>query len=90
MEQPTEPANLHVFDTVPESTPEFDISDPELLRTLESSQRSHFWFGARNSQILDFLRRDGPPPPVRVLEVGCGTGTVLSALFEAGYEMTGL
>lgn len=85
-----EPANLLLFESAPEWSPEFDISDPELLRTLEASQDSHFWFDARNRQILDFLRRDAAPPPARVLEVGCGTGTVLSALSAAGYEMTGL
>src|SRR4029077_16464933 len=87
---PLDPPNLSVFDSAPESSPEFDISDPEVVLMLEKSQRSHFWFRARNRQILDFLRRDGSPPPARVLEVGCGTGTVLSALVEAGYEMTGL
>lgn len=86
----TDPANLLVIAAASESAAEFDISDPELLRMLESSQRSHFWFRARNRQILDFLRRAGVSPPSRVLEVGCGTGTVLSALAEAGYAMTGL
>ena len=89
-QDPPQPANLLVVDETPEVTPEFDISDPELLRTLESSQRSHFWFGARNRQILQFLRRDGVAPPARILEVGCGSGTVLSALAGAGYAMTGL
>jgi SAM-dependent methyltransferase len=84
------PPNLFVFDAAPEHAPEFDISDPELLRMLESSQRSHFWFRARNRQILDFLAEDGVRPPARILEVGCGSGTVLSALADAGYRMTGV
>jgi len=87
---PGDPANLLVFDSAPEAAPDFDISDPEFLRTLETSQRTHFWFVARNRQILDFLRDDGAPPPARILEVGCGTGTVLSALAAAGYETAGL
>jgi SAM-dependent methyltransferase len=85
-----EPANLFVFDSARESAQEFDISDPEVVQMLEESQRTHFWFRARNLQILDFLRRDGLPPPARVLEVGCGTGTVLSALAQAGYRMDGV
>jgi len=88
-DSPEDPTNLFVFESAPESTPEFDISDPEVVRMLEESQRSHFWFRARNRQILHFLRRDGLPPPGRVLEVGCGTGTVLSALAGAGYQMAG-
>ncbi len=84
------PPNLLVFEEAPETAADFDISDPELLRMLEVSQRTHFWFGARNRQILNFLRSDGITPPARVLEVGCGSGTVLSALAGAGYEATGL
>ena len=83
------PANLFILDSAAE-TSAFDISDPELLRMLEASQASHFWFPARNRQILQFLRRDGIAPPARILEVGCGTGTVLSALARAGYRMTGV
>lgn len=89
-ESPPQPANLFVFETAPASSREFDISDPELVRMLEQSQQTHFWFHARNRQILDFLRRDGLPPPAEILEVGCGTGTVLSALARAGYAMSGV
>ncbi|HWZ85074.1 MAG TPA: class I SAM-dependent methyltransferase [Thermoanaerobaculia bacterium] len=84
------PANLTVFESAPAASDEFDISDPELLGMLEASQRTHFWFTARNLQIADFLRRDGAPPPRRVLEVGCGTGTVLSSLRRAGYDALGV
>ncbi len=84
------PANLRLFPSSAPSSSEFDISDPELVQMLEASQRAHFWFPARNLQIADFLRRDGAPPPARVLEVGCGTGTVLSSLQRAGYETVGV
>lgn len=84
------PANLRLLHSSPASSSEFDISDPEVVQMLEASQRTHFWFPARNLQIADFLRRDGAPPPARVLEVGCGTGTVLSSLRRAGYETVGV
>jgi len=84
------PPNLAVFATASEDSAEFDIADPELVSMLEESQRRHFWFPARNRRILDFLRRDGVAPPARILEVGCGTGTVLSALARAGYAVTGI
>jgi SAM-dependent methyltransferase len=86
---PVAPANLFILDSAAEHSA-FDISDPELLRMLEASQASHFWFPARNRQILQFLRRDGIAPPARILEVGCGTGTVLAGLARAGYRMTGV
>lgn len=89
-DDPREPANLTVLQTAPAASAEFDISDPELVDMLEASQRTHFWFPARNLQIADFLRRDGAPPPARVLEVGCGTGTVLSSLRRAGYDAIGV
>ena len=84
------PPNLSVFDSAPEAAADFDISDPELLRMLESSQQSHFWFRARNRQILDFLAEGGVRPPAKILEVGCGSGTVLSALATAGYRAAGV
>ena len=84
------PGNLRVFETAPESARDFDISDPEVLPMLEASQQNHFWFRARNRQILQFLRKDRVRPPARLLEVGCGTGTVLSGLAAAGYVVTGL
>ena len=83
------PANLFILDSAAEPSA-FDISDPELLRMLEASQASHFWFPARNRQILQFLQRDGIAPPARILEVGCGTGTVLGGLARAGYRMKGV
>jgi SAM-dependent methyltransferase len=87
---PSDPPNLFRLISVPESSEDFDISDPEVLRMLEESQRRHFWFDARNRQIIDLLRREGVAPPALILEIGCGTGTVLSALREAGYRMVGV
>lgn len=36
--------------------------------------------------IIDLL----PPPPARILDVGCGTGELSKALQEAGYQLEGL
>jgi SAM-dependent methyltransferase len=41
-------------------------------------------------QTLEFLRRVLPPAPARILEVGCGDGTMTRALAGAGYEVAGL
>ena len=41
--------------------------------------------------FADFLLEHLPPPPARVLEVGCGTrGGVTPALAEAGYDAVGI
>ena len=38
----------------------------------------------------DFLRTHLPPPPARVLEVGCGSGELTTALAVAGYDVLGI
>lgn len=37
--------------------------------------------------VLSFVRAELPPPPARVLEVGCGDGALARALAEAGYDV---
>ena len=37
-----------------------------------------------------FVLSELPPPPARVLEVGCGEGTLARALDAAGYEVTAI
>lgn len=51
----------------------------EFYAELASLEHGNFWFEARNALILWVLRRYFPAPG-RLLEIGCGTGFVLSAL----------
>jgi SAM-dependent methyltransferase len=44
----------------------------------------------RLSAFYEFALSQLPPPPVRVLEVGCGGGEVAFALAEAGYSVTAI
>jgi SAM-dependent methyltransferase len=46
--------------------------------------RVHWWFRGRLAVLLAVLRRELPPRPVRLLELGCGTGNVLGALGAFG------
>ena len=46
--------------------------------------RSHWWFRGRLAVILAALRRALPSRPVRLLELGCGSGNVLAALGDFG------
>lgn len=64
--------------------------DPEIIQALWRMEEGHFWHHARNAWILDALAQFGAPPPCSVLEVGCGSGGVASALARAGYQVTGV
>ena len=54
------------------------------LRTHIKEDRDHWWFRGRLAIVLAVLRRVLPPRRLRLLELGCGTGNVLSALAEFG------
>ena len=41
-------------------------------------------------QTIRFLEGALPPPPCRVLEVGCGSGEVAAQLSKRGYSVTGI
>ena len=58
--------------------------DPAYVAVHMEEDRSHWWFRGRLAVIIAALRRALPPRPVRLLELGCGTGNVLAALSEFG------
>jgi SAM-dependent methyltransferase len=41
-------------------------------------------------RLADFVTEHLPPPPARVLEVGCGRGELTLALDAGGYDVTGI
>ena len=57
----------------------YDANHYRVLAALESR---NFWFRARNALILNMLRKYAPSMH-RFLEIGCGTGYVLSAVRNA-------
>src|SRR3989449_2772319 len=58
--------------------------DPAYVATHVEEDRRHWWFRGRLAVLLAILRRVLPPGHARLLELGCGTGTVLAALAEFG------
>lgn len=40
--------------------------------------------------VYDFLRRNFPPPPAAILDIGCGTGHYTGALAAAGFDVAGV
>jgi SAM-dependent methyltransferase len=42
------------------------------------------------SELIDFVLSQLPPPPARVLEVGCGKGELAWALDAAGYHVVAI
>ncbi|MDR3562443.1 MAG: class I SAM-dependent methyltransferase [Negativicutes bacterium] len=55
--------------------------DPQAHHLLDGCQQNSFWFRARNRLLKDLVRRWFPDTEA-ILEVGCGTGYVLSGLRE--------
>jgi len=53
--------------------------EPAYFAMLAEVEREHFWFVPRNRLITMLMARFFPNA-IRFLEVGCGTGTVLSAI----------
>ena len=65
----------------------FDASAFEFLFEME---QKHFWHVARRGIILDVLRRNVPSlARCRMLEIGCGNGSVLAYLKQKGVNIEG-
>jgi SAM-dependent methyltransferase len=58
--------------------------DPTYRAAHIREDRAHWWFRGRLRVLLAVLRAELPRRPLRLLELGCGTGNVLRALTEFG------
>lgn len=58
---------------------------PEMYEFLNRVEEHHWWFQTRRDIVLGLLARFAPVTrPVRVLDIGCGTGMILKALGRFG------
>lgn len=80
---PAGPATIDGFTAyAPDLAREAPGYDPQHYRTLAEFEAASFWFRARNDLILGALRAHFPGAR-DYLEIGCGTGFVLSAVAAA-------
>lgn len=56
--------------------------DPAYFKLLYAAEDTHFWFRARKATIAALVRQISPSPQT-ILDVGCGTGSVLQILKRA-------
>ena len=63
----------------PELADQNDGFNPEFFQLMVTVEPKHFWFIVRNHILMDVMRKYFPDPG-KVLEIGCGTGFVLSGL----------
>jgi len=71
----------------PDLAGEVEGFDPEAFAMLAAAEDGHFWFESRNRLIVRTLRRWFPRAR-DYLEVGCGTGCVLSAIDRANPQLS--
>jgi len=83
---------MHLSKIIIKSKPS-TISDypPQVYKLLVHTEPRHFWFAAKNKIIKKTISKFFPDPVrERFLEVGCGTGFVLSYLEKLGFDVTGV
>ena len=67
----------HAEDGTPHDRPGAGVADERFGGT-----------GSTSAGVQEFVRSELPPPPARVLEVGCGAGELALALSAAGWRVT--
>lgn len=57
---------------------------------IAARERTHFWHVPRKRLLLDTIIRHQRPDGTRLLDVGCGTGALVEALGQHGFDACGL
>ena len=66
----------------PELAAHNDGFNPKFFQLMAAVEPTHFWFVMRNRILIDVMRKHFHNPG-KVLEIGCGTGFVLSGVRDA-------
>lgn len=68
---------------------DYNMSE-DILTGLAEVMNRHPWWRARARLALSLLAHARVLPPARILDAGCGSGILLGALEERGYQVCGL
>ena len=64
-----------------------DYFDPKEFRVRAKLEDEHYWHRHRREVLLRVLREVQPDPGPRLIELGCGAGTVATHFNRAGYHV---
>jgi len=80
--------NIRVLSQLEPTHAGYDVSDEVAVRALFAAEGRHFWHLTRNRFITERLQAFDLPAGSRFIELGCGSGSVASALARAGFSVT--
>jgi 2-polyprenyl-3-methyl-5-hydroxy-6-metoxy-1,4-benzoquinol methylase len=84
------PRNVVVLHELPPDHSGYSIEDARAIAALTEAEDLHFWHRSRNAFIAQRLAHLGIRPGARLLELGCGGGSVAANLARLGYDVTGI
>jgi len=65
-------------------TREYNVLKAEEFERIYRVEEDHWWYRALHALLLDFVKRHAPDTPLRILDIGCGTGAVMDRLAGRG------
>ena len=73
------------------TTPLDNVKFPaERLNVIADHEQAHFWHEPRRLLLLNMIENAGIKGAGPLLDVGCGTGTLVNALLKHGYDARGV